>query len=346
NMYKVVAGFVQKNKPDVIGVLTSSLAEVKGEDVGGSVKQLQRDYADCEILHISVPDYEGGLESGYTTAVNACVELAGEKGCEPCMHENRLNVLVGSHLSPADVTELRETVESFGLYPLMLPDLSALDGSRHGISPFAVGGTKIDDIRNMGSSAFTIAIGLHMEPPAEYLRERFGIEYKAFESISGLKDVDTLMETLSKLSGNPLPSRYERQRKMLIDGMRDAHFYFGGKRICLALEPDLSIQTSKWIEEMGATVSLAVMPASVPYAERVIAEEIRTGDLFSIEGRFDLMISGSHAEDTAKNLGMPLYQMGFPVYKVLGNTARITIGYKGTLALINDVANLLIKGAH
>ena len=42
-----------------------------------------------------------------------------------------------------------------------------------------------------------------METPAKYLRERFGIEYKVFESISGLKDVDMLMETLSMLSGNP-----------------------------------------------------------------------------------------------------------------------------------------------
>ena len=71
--------------------------------------------------------------------------------------ENRINVLAGSHLSPADVTELREIIESFGLIPSILPDLSALDGSRQGLSPLAVGGTKIDDIRSMGHSAFTLA---------------------------------------------------------------------------------------------------------------------------------------------------------------------------------------------
>ena len=128
--------------------------------------------------------------------------------------------------------------------------------------------------------------------------------------------------------------------------MRDAHFYFGGKRVCLALEPDLSVQTSRWIGEMGATVSLAVLPASARSAERIRAEDILTGDLFSIEGAFDLMISCSHAEDTAKRLGAPLYQMGFPVYKVLGSTAKVTIGYRGTLALINDIANVLTKEVH
>jgi len=128
--------------------------------------------------------------------------------------------------------------------------------------------------------------------------------------------------------------------------MRDAHFYYGSKRIVLALEPDLSVQTSKWLGEMGAVVSLAVIPASAPSAERIRAEQVLIGDLFSIGGKHDLMISGSHAEDTAKSLGVPLYQMGFPVYKVLGNTAKVTIGYRGTLALINDIANLLIKEAH
>jgi nitrogenase molybdenum-cofactor synthesis protein NifE len=346
NMARVVKGFAEKNKPEVIGVLSSGLSEAKGDDLEGSIRQFRNDYADCEILHISIPDYEGGLESGYTKAVSSIIGIAGHNRYEMRAHENRLNVLAGSHLSPADVTELREIIESFGLVPLILPDLSALDGSRQGLSPLAVGGTKVNDIRSMGRSAFTIAIGLHMEPPAKQLGERFGIEYKVFESISGLKDVDMLMETLSMLSGNPLPPRYERQRRILIDGMRDAHFYFGCKRICLALEPDLSVQTSKWIGEMGATVSLAVIPTSARSAERIRAENVLTGDLFSIEGMFDLMISGSHAEDTAKRLGVPLYQMGFPVYKVLGNTAKVAIGYRGTLALINDTANLLIKEVH
>ena len=58
------------------------------------------------------------------------------------------------------------------------------------------------------------------------------------------------------------------------------------------------------------------------------------------------MISNSHAEDTAKRLGIPLYQTGFPVFKVLGNTSEITIGYRGTLALVNALGNLLAKEVH
>lgn len=325
NIANTANGFIEKNRPNVIGIFTSGLTEVKGDNVSGIVKQLQSEQHQRNILNVSTPDYEGGLEAGYAKTVEALLHFTSHRSQ---FTERQLNVLVGSHLTPADFTELREIIESFGLKPIMLPDISALDGSRQGFSALATGGTKIDEIRNMGASAFTIAIGASMETAAMILKERFGIEYRVFESISGLKDTDMFMEALSMLSGKQAPAKYGRQRRILIDGMRDAHFYYGNKKICVALEPDLSMQTAHWLEEMGARIEMV---------------DVNSGDLFSIQGNFDLLISNSHAEDTAKRLGVPLYQMGFPVYKVLGNTNRVTIGYRGTLNIINDIANLLLE---
>ena len=331
NIMKTVNGFVEKNRPDVIGILTSGLSEVKGDDVSGIVKQLQAEHHQCNILNVSTPDYEGGLETGYAKAVEALLQFTPSLALPHQgggMGGGQINILVGSHLTPADFTEVRDIIESFGLKPIMLPDLSALDGSRQGFSALSTGGTEIDEIRNMGSSGFTIAIGASMESAAMILKERFGIEYRVFEGISGLKDTDMFMEALSMLSGKQVPAKYGRQRRILIDGMRDAHFYYGNKKICVALEPDLSMQTVHWLEDMGA---------------EVFEVDINGSGLFSVEGDFNLLISNSHAEDTAKRLGVPLYQMGFPVYKVLGNNHKVTIGYSGTLGLINDIANLMMR---
>jgi nitrogenase molybdenum-iron protein alpha/beta subunit len=125
--------------------------------------------------------------------------------------------------------------------------------------------------------------------------------------------------------------------------MRDAHAFFGNKKICIALEPDLAVQTSKWLEEMGASVELAVIPTLSTAADRIQAREVLIGDLHSITGRFDLLISNSHAEATAHKLGAPLYQMGFPVYKTLGYTSKATTGYAGSLTLVNEVGTLLMR---
>ncbi|OGW75554.1 MAG: hypothetical protein A3J81_07175, partial [Nitrospirae bacterium RIFOXYB2_FULL_43_5] len=254
----VVKGVIEKNNPDLIGILTSGLSEVKGDDVASAIKNLKFKIQDsrCQIINVATPDYEGGLETGYAKAVEAVIEsivakndktlrhsgLSGifpKKDCRQAAMTDNLyvNVLVGSHLTPADFTELREMIESFGLKPIILPDLSALDGSRQGISALSLGGTKIDEIKEMSKSEFTIAIGASMAASVKKLKDRFNIEYKALESIAGLMDTDVLMETLSMLSGKPIPQKYERQRRILIDGMRDAHFYYGSKKICTALEP-------------------------------------------------------------------------------------------------------------
>ncbi len=337
----VIKGFIEKNPPDLIAILTSGLSEVKGDDVTASIRQMGLLSKSTKIAYVPTPDYEGGLETGYMNALKAIIDTM--VCSDAYQKENQINVLAGSHLTPADFAELRELFEVFGLKPIMLPDLSALDGSRQGMSAIAIGGTNMEEISSMGSSRFTIAIGSSMEDPAKRLKDRFSIEYKVLEGISGLRDSSILMETLSMLSGRPILSRYERQRKILVDAMRDLHFYYGSKKVCLALEPDLSIQISRLVSETGANVELSVVPNYMPAIELIQSKEVLIGDLSSLSGDFDLLISNSHAEKKAERLGIPLYQLGFPTYKVFGNNHRVTIGYRGTLTMINEIANLLMS---
>ncbi len=352
-LVKTMEGFIEKNAPDVIGVLTSGLCEVKGDDVGRAVGSLQSAVDSREgntrILHVRTPDYDGGLESGYARAVEAIIKSAEGGAFDPSSgrglrsaDEKQINILVGSHLTPADVTELRDIIESFGLRPFILPDLSALDGSRQSFSPLAEGGTTVEDIQAMSSSDLTLAVGTSMEPAAKMLKDSCGIEYRVIEGLCGLQDTDRLMAILSEVSGRPTHRRYDRQRRILVDGMRDAHVFYGKKKVCLALEPDLALQTSRWLDEMGARVELAVIPTLAASADRILARSVELGDLFSIRGEFDLLVSSSHGSDTAQRLHSPLYQIGFPAYKVLGAASRVTIGYRGTLAMINEVGNLMM----
>jgi nitrogenase molybdenum-cofactor synthesis protein NifE len=342
-----IDGFIEKNDPALIGVLTSGLSEVKGDDVEAVVRRqesgVRSNGAKTNFIHIATADYDGGLEIGYARAVEAIVQISD---CGLRISDlKQINILAGSHLTPADFTEIREIVADFGLSAIILPDLSALDGSRGEVSPLATGGTSVDDVRRMGQSIMTIALGMSMEPAAKLLHQKFGMEYRVFESVAGLADADRLVQFLSIVSGKPVPARQERQRRVLQDAMRDAHFFFGGKKICIALEPDLAAQTSKWLDEMGAAPELAVIPTLSPAADHICARDVQINDLFSIEGNFDLLIASSHGEGTAKRLGAPLYEMGFPVYKTLGYTAKVLIGYRGTMTLINEVGSLLMHGA-
>jgi nitrogenase molybdenum-cofactor synthesis protein NifE len=345
---KTVTEFIEKNGPDVIAVLTSGLSEAKGDDVSASVSGMKRRTEGTTMLHISTPDYEGGLESGYRRAVEALLSLAGGRTVEEVgkVIARQVNVLAGSHLSPADFNELREIFESFDLSPILLPDLSSLDGSRQGISPLAVGGTTIEEVRRLGGAVFTIAIGASMEAPARMLREKFGIEYRLFESLADLGEIDAFFYLLSMLSGRPVSQKYGRQKRIFIDGVRDAHFVTAGKKVCLALEADHAVQQSRLLSGAGMEIPLAVIPTEAAGAGKIQAERVMVSDLFSIKGQFDLIVANSHGTDAAKKLGAPLYQIGFPVYKLFGNTARLTIGYKGALETINEIANIFVKEVH
>jgi nitrogenase molybdenum-cofactor synthesis protein NifE len=351
-LLKVIGEFIAKNKPSLIGVLTSGLSEVKGDDVKAAVRSLEsgdrRGASKTAIIHVPTPDYDGGLETGYAKAVEAVIRsLAGSrqpKGQTPstAAHSGVINVLIGSHLTPGDVGELRDIIESFGLRPIMLPDLSALDGSRRDFSALAGGGTTVEQIAGMGGADFTIGIGMSLEPAAKLLQQTCGIGYTMFDTLSGLTAADQLMQMLSRISNHPVPAKYERQRNILIDNMRDAHAFFGGKKACIALESDLAIQTSKWLGEMGASVELAVIPELSDAADRIRASEIKIGDLHSITGAYDVLIANSHAEATAHRIKTPLYELGFPVYKSLGYTSKVTIGYRGSLTLVHEVGTLLM----
>lgn len=336
-----IDGFIEKNDPALIGVLTSGLSEVKGDDVARVVKQVNSKHLKSKVIHIPTPDYDGGLETGYARAVEKIVS-SFELGVRSSKL-NQVNVLAGSHLTPADFSEIRQIVESFGLKAIMLPDLSALDGSRLAVSPLATGGTSVAELTGMADASYTIGLGMSMEPAAKLLQQKFGTVYRMFDSMAGLADSDLLMQTLAAISGRPLPPGYERQRKVLVDVRRDAHVYFGGKKICIALEPDLAVQTSTWLDEMGATVELAMIPTLSTAADRIRAREVRIGDLYSITGEYDVLISNSHAESTANKLGIPLYELGFPVYKTFGYTSKVTVGYRGTLTMVSELANLLMK---
>jgi nitrogenase molybdenum-iron protein NifN len=76
------------------------------------------------------------------------------------VNPHQVTLLPGSHLSPADIDELREIIEAFGLTCIVLPDISgSLDGH---IPPdwrgTTLGGTTLEQIRAAGASAFTLGV--------------------------------------------------------------------------------------------------------------------------------------------------------------------------------------------
>jgi len=347
NIEAALLNIRKRAAPKIIAICSTGLTETKGDDVDGylvTVRKRKPELADTEIVYVSTPDYVGGFEDGYKHAVTAIVKTL----VKPLpVKADQVTLLPGSHLSPADIDELREIIEAFGLSAIVLPDVSgSLDGH---IPPdwrgTTLGGTTLEEIRAAGASALTIGVGEQTREAALALQEIAGTPLEVFERLTGLECNDRLLQRLSQLSGRPVPAKYRRQRSQLLDAMLDGHFYTGGIKVAIGAEPDLLLAVGALLHDMGAELHCCVSTTKSPSHALLPAETVVLGDLEDLEhgaADCDLLITHSHGRQAAERLGKPLLRIGFPVFDRIGNAHRCQVGYRGTMALVFEVANLML----
>jgi len=339
---KTIRPFAEKpagERPELVALISGALTEVKGEDIHALAHKFDAQW-EPTIMAVQAADYDGGLEEGYAATVAALAELAEDVALSSHPDPDRITILAGAHLTPGDAVWLRDTCEEFGLQPTVLPDLGALDGSRQGLSALATGGTSLADVRALGSSSHTLVIGASLEGVARSLHGRFGTPYTVIDSAHGLASTDLLLATLSLLSGSPAPLRFERQRRVLVDAMRDAQLELAGSRVTLALEPDHALSLAGLLAEV-AVATTAIVPTAPAHTRRIPAEEVVVGDFASVPAATELLIAGSHGARTAVVLGAAHVEAGFPVFATFGASRTISLGYAGATALVDAAANAL-----
>nr|WP_155750631.1 nitrogenase iron-molybdenum cofactor biosynthesis protein NifN [Scytonema sp. UIC 10036] len=348
NIEQAILTLVEKSKPEIIGLCTTGLTETRGDDMEGILRSIRKRHPelyDLPIVFASTPDFKGSLQDGFSAAVESIVKELPQPGN---IRLDQINILVSSAFTPGDVQEVKEIVSAFGLKSIVVPDVSAsLDGHLDdSYSAVTGGGTTLAELRQIGSSLFTLALGESMRGAAESLQKQFGIPYEVFPQLTGLNAVDHFLQGLVDLSGHEVPEKYRHQRRQLQDAMLDTHFYFGRKRVSLALEPDLLWSTAWFLHSMGAEIHAAVTTTKSPLLEQLPVEKVIIGDLEDFEELAvgsDLLIANSHAKAIAHRLGTPFYRLGFPIFDRLGNGQRCTVGYRGTMQLLFDLGNLFLK---
>jgi nitrogenase molybdenum-iron protein NifN len=354
NVEQAILNIASRTKPGLIGICTTGVSETKGDDLNGFLKIVRKNHPELDaiaLVDVSTPDYHGAFQDGWAAAVTRMIEELVEVPLLNTRLSRRINVLPGCHISPGDIDELRDIFEAFSLDPFFLPDLSgSLDGHIPvEFTPTTLGGISLEQIRRMGSACWTVAIGEQMRGAAITLEHRTGVPYKLFDRLTGLAANDDLMGFLSSISGVPVPGKYRRQRSQLVDAMLDGHFYFGGKKVAVAAEPDLLAAMTHWLHEMGCEIQAAVTTTESPVLENIPTDEVLLGDLEDLELRAagaDLIVTHSHGRQAAERLGIPHFRVGIPVFDRLGAGHQVTVGYRGSRDLIFDIGNLFIANMH
>lgn len=207
---QAILTLVQKSKPEIIGLCTTGLVETRGDDMERFVKEIRHRHPELDYLPIvlvSTPDFKGTLQDGFAGAVESIVSEIAQNTEKQNACPTQITILASSAFTPGDIQEIKEIITSFGLVPIVVPDLSGvLDGHIEDSSSamalpaagIAANGTTLSQLRSLGSSAFTLALGESMRGAAQILEKRFGIPYEMFGELTGLVAVDKFLALLNK----------------------------------------------------------------------------------------------------------------------------------------------------
>ncbi len=349
-------------RPSLIGIATTCLTETIGEDV----TQLLNLYREVHggpstpaLVPISTASYRGTHIDGFHAAVLAAVEQLASNSAASGEH---LNIFPGM-VSAADLRYLKEVSADFGLQPVLLPDYSdTLDGpALESYNKIPSGGTPLTAIASTGSARATIEFGrtiLQRRTAASFLREKFSVPAHRLGMPIGVRETDAFFDCLEKLSGHPCPDNHWAERGRLIDAYVDGHKYVQGKRAIVYGEEDFVVGLVSFLAEIGITPVLcasggesgmlakAVAAVAPAYAGKIVVREGTDFMSMAEEARQlepDFLIGNSKGQAMARQFGVPLIRVGFPIHDRIGGQRILHLGYRGAQQLFDLVVNTLLE---
>ena len=367
NLKTGLANVLRQYEPALIGLATTCLSETIGEDVPGHLREFATTPAGCAssapIVPVSTASFRGTHADGYHSAVRALVEsLTGAATSPSPVHTAPVAVFPGM-LSAADLREIKRLVAAFDLPLTLLPDYSeTLDGpSWADYEKLPAGGTPMDAIRALGSARASIEYGRVLAgaktTAGTVLHSRRGVPLHRLGQPIGLRETDVFLETLSTLSGRPIPNAVIDERGRLIDSWVDGHKYVFEKRAIVYGEEDLVVGLAALLTEIGIVPVLcasggrsgrlaAALRAAAPEIDErtVIREGADFADIAAIAeaAKPDFLIGSSKGYSLARKLGVPLLRCGFPIHDRIGGQRVLHVGYTGAQQLYDQIVNTLL----
>jgi nitrogenase molybdenum-cofactor synthesis protein NifE len=131
--------------------------------------------------------------------------------------------------------------------------------------------------------------------------------------------------------------------------MVDSHYQFGGKKVALALEADHLKGLTAFLHGMGCQVTAALAATRTRGLDALPCRNVFVGDLEDLETAgqgADLLVANSNGRQAAARLGVKAHlRTGYPVFDRLGGHQKVWVGYRGTMNLVFEVANLFQASA-
>lgn len=371
NFNKGIDNIIQQYKPEVIAIASTCLSETIGEDIAGLIsgyKTLHKGEALPHFISASTPSYQGTHMDGFHEAVAAMVASLAEN----TFSGNHINLFPG-FVSPEDLRHLKEIMADFMLETIVVPDYSeTLDNPNwEEYLRIPTGGTSINEIKKTGSAFASIEFGHilnqgsavgriksnHLTPTAaSFLKSNFDVAHYRLSMPIGIRATDNFFEVLESLSFSKMPHKYKMERGRLIDAYVDGHKYVFGKKAVVYGEEDFVAAMVQFLEEIGIKTVLCATGGESGKAQELVRELTGNEELKVLQGvdfetiaslsrdlKPDIMIGNSKGYYIARELGIPIIRVGFPIHDRMGGQRILHLGYRGAQQLFDSICNALIE---
>jgi nitrogenase molybdenum-iron protein beta chain len=350
----------------VIPIITTCSTEVIGDDIDGAILKLnngllKQKYAGREVylIPIHTPSFVGSMVSGYDIAVKDFVSYFAQSEGKV---NGKINLITG-WVNPGDVTELKSLlaemhVEATVLFEIETFDSPLMPDGNH----VSHGETTIEDLRNTANAIGTIALNRYEGgKAANYLEETFDVPAIIGPTPIGIRNTDTFLQNVKKMTGKAIPESLVRKRGIAVDALTDlVHMFLTGKKVAIFGNPDLVIGLAEFCLDLEMQpVLLLLGDDNTNYAKdpRIKAlqegvdfhmEIVTNADLWELENRIkneglelDLILGHSKGRFIAIDNNIPMVRVGFPVYDRAGHYRYPVVGYAGAMWLAEQMANAI-----
>jgi nitrogenase molybdenum-iron protein beta chain len=346
--------------PEVIAVHSTCLSETIGDDLQQITKKASDDGKIPEgkyVIYASTPSFVGSHVTGYANMVVGMTEQfavsTGEKN-------DKVNIIAG-WMEPSDMREIKSLASRLGVKIVLFPDTSdVLDAPQTGKHEFyPKGGITIDELKTVGDSKSSIAVGcITAEPAAVALDKKCKVPFETVDMPIGLSATDRFIMALSKAGGVKVPAELTAERGRLVDVMADMEQYFYGKKVALFGDPDQLMPLTEFLLDLGmvpkhivsGTPGLRFEKRMKEILERAPGANFKNGpqaDMFLMHQWIknepvDLLIGNTYGKYIARDEDIPFVRFGFPILDRIGHSYFPNIGYAGSLRLVEKILGVLM----
>ncbi len=356
NLKTALSNIFSIYEPDIVAVHTTCLSEVIGDDIPTIIKKSAAEGVIPEgkiAIHTNTPSFVGSHITGFSNQCEAFVKYLAESTGET---KNVINLFPG-WVEPADMRELKKLAALVGVELIMAPDTSdVLDSAMDGkYEMYPDGGTSITELKAMGDSFLSVALGpLASKPAADAMEKKCSVPSQVLELPIGVGATDSFVNALRLAGDTSVPKTLERERGRLIDMISDMSQYLHQKKVALFGDPDHLTSMVSFLVEIGMEPAIVITGSPGKKWEQKIrdickpvneAVEVRANsDIHFLHqwikvNPVDLLMGNTYGKFVAKSEELPFVRFGFPILDRVGHRAFPTLGYAGAMRLVEKITD-------